>query len=95
LAAEIADGAVTWQCPARYLRDVALPALDTKTPGGQRPRLVGHAFLALDADAQSLQAAVQEFLVHYPKLTNYQEMSSPRGFLKDAKGVGRNPCWTP
>lgn len=28
LAAEISDGAVTWICPARYLRDVALPAME-------------------------------------------------------------------
>lgn len=80
LAAEIADGAVTWLCPARYLRDVALPAMNAKAPSGQRPRLVGHAFVALGADEQNVQSAVPEFLAHYPKLTNYQEMFVAAGF---------------
>lgn len=86
LAAEIADGAVSWLCPARYLRDIARPALDRGKAGGAQPRLIGHAFVALGADAWSLEAAAQEFLVHYPKLTNYQEMFAAAGFGEARQG---------
>lgn len=91
LASEIAEGAISWLCAARYLRDVALPALERGGPRGQRARLVGHAFLALDSDTQSLHTAVQEFLVHYPKLTNYQEMFAAAGFPEARRGEWSQP----
>ena len=86
LASEIAEGAISWLCAARYLRDVALPALEQAARNGRRARLVGHAFLALNPNPKTLQAAVQEFLVHYPKLTNYQEMFAAAGFPEARRG---------
>lgn len=76
LAGEIADGAVTWLCPAEYIRKVGLPAMErgAAKAGRKRSRLVGHAFVALTTDAAALEAGVQEFLSYYPKLHNYQEM---------------------
>lgn len=91
LASAIAEGAISWLCAARYLRDVALPALETGGQNGRRARLVGHAFLALDADAQGLEKGVQEFLVHYPKLTNYQEMFAAAGFPEARRGDWSQP----
>ncbi|HZP87477.1 MAG TPA: LLM class flavin-dependent oxidoreductase [Burkholderiales bacterium] len=82
LAGEISDGAVSWLCPAPYLRDVALPALQrgAANRGKQRPPLIAHAFLALTTDPQELQQGVNEFLPHYPRMTNYQEMFAAAGY---------------
>ncbi len=88
LAGEIADGAVTWLCPARYLREVALPAMirGAAKRGAARPRLVAHAFLALTSDRAELARAVSEAVAFYPKLTNYQEMFVAAGFPEARSG---------
>jgi len=92
LAGEISDGAVSWLCPAPYLRDVALPALErgAARQGRSRPKLIGHAFLALTADPAELQQGVSEFLPHYPRLTNYQEMFAAAGYPEARQGI-----WSP
>lgn len=89
LAGEIADGAVSWLCPAPYLRDVALPALERGATRQvrARPKLIGHAFLALTTDPAELQQGVNEFLPHYPRLTNYQEMFAAAGFPEARQGT--------
>jgi F420-dependent oxidoreductase-like protein len=89
LAAEIADGAVTWICPARYLRDVALPAMDVGARKAGRPRtkLIAHAFVCLTEDEDTLSGAVNEYLVHYPRLTNYQEMFVAAGMPEARQGA--------
>jgi F420-dependent oxidoreductase-like protein len=92
LAGEIAEGAVTWLCPAPYLRDVALPALERGAArhGKARPKLIAHAFLALTADPGEVQQGVNEFLPHYPRLTNYQEMFAAAGYPE-----ARQAAWSP
>jgi len=92
LAGEIADGAVTWLCPAPYLRDIALPALakGAATVGRKRPKLIAHAFLALTTDAGDLSRAISESLTLYPQLRNYQEMFSAAGLPEARQGK-----WTP
>jgi alkanesulfonate monooxygenase SsuD/methylene tetrahydromethanopterin reductase-like flavin-dependent oxidoreductase (luciferase family) len=88
LAGEISEGAVSWLCPAPYLRDAALPALErgAARAGRARPKLIGHAFLALTSDAAQLQQGVAEFLPHYPRLTNYQEMFAAAGYPEARQG---------
>jgi F420-dependent oxidoreductase-like protein len=92
LAGEIADGAVTWLCPASYLRDTALPALERggARAGKARPKLIAHAFLALTSDSTELKQGVDEFLIHYPRLTNYQEMFAAAGYPEARRGA-----WSP
>lgn len=89
LAGEICDGAVSWLCPAPYLRDAALPALERAAArhSRARPRLIGHAFLALTTDAAELRQGVDEFLPHYPRLTNYQEMFAAAGYPEARQGT--------
>ncbi|HTT37777.1 MAG TPA: LLM class flavin-dependent oxidoreductase [Burkholderiales bacterium] len=89
LAGEIADGAVTWLCPASYLRAAALPALErgAAQQGRARPKLIAHAFLALTSDPAALQQGVDEFLGHYPRLTNYQEMFAAAGYPEARQGA--------
>jgi alkanesulfonate monooxygenase SsuD/methylene tetrahydromethanopterin reductase-like flavin-dependent oxidoreductase (luciferase family) len=88
LAGEIAEGAVSWLCPAPYLRDVAVPALErgAARTGRARPKLIGHAFLALTSDPAHLQQGVDDFLPHYPRLTNYQEMFAAAGYPEARQG---------
>ena len=92
LAGEIADGAVTWLCPAPYLRDVALPALarSAATVGRSRPKLIAHAFLALTTDTSDLSRGISESLTHYPQLHNYQEMFAAAGLPEAREGK-----WSP
>jgi alkanesulfonate monooxygenase SsuD/methylene tetrahydromethanopterin reductase-like flavin-dependent oxidoreductase (luciferase family) len=88
LAGEIADGAVTWLCPAQYLRDIALPAMarGAAKAGRARPKLVAHAFLALTTDKAQLARGVQESLTYYPGLKNYQEMFVAAGLPEAREG---------
>lgn len=92
-AGEICDGAVSWLCPAPYLRDVALPAMDrgASAAGKARPKLIAHAFLALTTDPAEVQQGVSEFLPHYPRMTNYQEMFAAAGYpeAREAKWSDR------
>ena len=48
LAGRLADGAMSWNCPPAYLRDVALPALQAgaDSAGRERPRLMAHVPIA-------------------------------------------------
>jgi alkanesulfonate monooxygenase SsuD/methylene tetrahydromethanopterin reductase-like flavin-dependent oxidoreductase (luciferase family) len=89
LAGEISEGAVTWLCPASYLRDAALPALErgAARQGRARPKLIAHAFLALTSDPAELQQGVDEFLAVYPRLTNYQEMFAAAGYPEARQGA--------
>jgi alkanesulfonate monooxygenase SsuD/methylene tetrahydromethanopterin reductase-like flavin-dependent oxidoreductase (luciferase family) len=89
LAGEISEGAVSWLCPAPYLRDAAVPALQrgAARQGRARPKLIGHAFLALTSDPVELQQGVNEFLPHYPRLTNYQEMFAAAGYPEAREGT--------
>ena len=82
LAGEVADGAVTWLCPAPYLKRVAVPALErgSQIAGRPRQRLYGHAFVCLTEDRDALLKAVGESLGHYPRLPNYQEMFVQAGY---------------
>jgi F420-dependent oxidoreductase-like protein len=88
LAGEIADGAVTWLCPAPYLRDVALPAMEkgAKAAGRARPRLIAHAFVALTTDTGELTRGITESLAHYPHHRNYQEMFAGAGMPEAREG---------
>jgi len=80
---------VTWLCPASYLRDAALPALErgAARQDRARPKLIAHAFLALTSDPAELKQGVDEFLGHYPRLANYQEMFAAAGYPEARQGA--------
>ncbi len=88
LAGELTDGAISWLCPARYLRDVAAPAMarGAQSAGRPRPRLVGQTFIALTSDRDELRAAVERGLPYYARLTNYQEMFAAAGHPEAREG---------
>lgn len=92
LAGEIADGAVTWVCPAPYLYETALPALErgAARAGRQRPRLIAHAFVCLTEDPLLLKQAVSQGMANYPRLAAYQAMFASAGYPEARQGE-----WSP
>jgi|LauGreDrversion4_2_1035121.scaffolds.fasta_scaffold38196_4 F420-dependent oxidoreductase-like protein len=88
LAGEITDGAITWLCPARYIRDVGMPAMarGAERAGRARPPMIGQVFLALTESEAELHAAVERGLTYYPRLPNYQEMFAAAGLPEAREG---------
>ena len=77
-----ADGAITWVCPGRYLRDVAIPAMRSgaEQAGRPTPPLITHAPVCVHDDPREIRAAVQEQAANYPRLPFYAQMFADAGF---------------
>ena len=82
LAGEIADGALTWDCPVPYLVDTGIPALRTSATavGRSAPPLVAHVPVALNEDRNSVLSAGHRYLDFYAKIPFYANMFSNAGF---------------
>ena len=93
LAGELADGAITWVCPAPYLRRVALPALERGATRERRPvpPLVAHAFLCLTPDRDAMREAANRGMAAYPRLPNYLAMFEAAGFPEAREGTWSDP----
>lgn len=89
LAGEIAEGAVSWICPAPYLRDQALPALDRGAAHAGRPvpPLVAHAFISVTEDRAAMLPAVPSVLGRYPTVPNYVAMFEAAGYPEARQGA--------
>ncbi len=90
LAAEVADGAISWVSPSAYLRDVARPALlagAAKRGAGATPRLVGHAFGLVADDEGAVKQLGRERLTTYTRSTFYQEMFAAAGHPEARNGI--------
>jgi F420-dependent oxidoreductase-like protein len=82
LAGEVSDGAISWNCPPRYLLDVALPALraGARAAGRTAPPLVAHVWVALGADREAVRAAARRALSGYARLPFYANMFAASGY---------------
>lgn len=82
LAGRVADGVISWLCPAPYLRDVALPALreGAVQAGRPVPPLVAHAFFALSEDLGKITTSVRKRMALYPRVSSYQQMFTAAGY---------------
>jgi hypothetical protein len=82
LAGEVADGAISWNCPPRYLLDVALPALraGAQAAGRPAPPLVAHLWVALGRDRETVRAAARQALAGYARLPFYANMFRAAGY---------------
>jgi F420-dependent oxidoreductase-like protein len=91
LAGAEADGAITWVCPQRYLKDDAYPALNlgAAMANRQTPPLIVHTPVAVHDNANEVKEAVRQQLGFYPKLPFYANMFADSGF----SGAG-NLGWT-
>src|SRR5205823_7360231 len=76
LAGELADGAISWAAPPRYLRDVALPALraGARQAGRATPPLVAHIAVVLSTDEEAARATARQELSGYTRLPFYRNL---------------------
>jgi alkanesulfonate monooxygenase SsuD/methylene tetrahydromethanopterin reductase-like flavin-dependent oxidoreductase (luciferase family) len=84
-----ADGAISWVCPAAYLRDVALPALQRGADSAGRavPPLVAHAPVCVHDHAEEVRAAVRQQFGGFARAPFYQNMFRAAGFEEVAQGT--------
>ena len=61
LCGELADGAISWNCPLPYLRDVAVPALKEGAAKAGRPvpPLIAHVPVVVSEDLEADRAGSQ------------------------------------
>ncbi|MBI3976812.1 MAG: LLM class flavin-dependent oxidoreductase [Chloroflexi bacterium] len=89
LAGEIADGAIAWISPAPFLRDVAIPALQTGAARAGRPAppLIAHAFAVVSEDTAAVLEIARRQLAGYPRMPFYQEMFAAAGHPEARQGT--------
>lgn len=88
LCGAVADGAITWICPAGYVQNVALSALRTAAAAAERepPPLIMHVPVILSTDTQAVRAAMQERFAFYLRVPNYLAMFAEAGFAEAKEG---------
>jgi alkanesulfonate monooxygenase SsuD/methylene tetrahydromethanopterin reductase-like flavin-dependent oxidoreductase (luciferase family) len=89
LAGEIADGALSWMCPAPYLLETALPALraGAEAAGRPAPPLVAHVPVALSEDRAAVLAAGRARARGYAGSPFYARMFADAGFPLPGDGT--------
>ena len=82
LCGELADGAISWMSPLKYLSDVALPALKEGAEKAERktPPLVAHVPVAVTTDRDEAFNRAREQVGYYAQVPNYQGMFSMAGY---------------
>ncbi len=84
LCGELADGAISWNCPAAYIRDVALPAMEAGAKKANRPvpPMVAHAPVCVHDDADEIRKAAREQLPIFSghPMANYARMIEAAGY---------------
>ena len=89
LAGEIADGAISWVCPADYLARVAKPAIEegARKAGRPAPALVAHCFLVADENLDAVREIAQQRASNYPRLPFYASMFEAAGYPEAKEGT--------
>ena len=82
-----ADGAISWVCPATYLRDVALPAMKKGADQAGRlvPPLIAHVPICVHDDLEEVRTAMRAQFGH-PGLPFYQNMLIAAGYPEAREG---------
>jgi F420-dependent oxidoreductase-like protein len=82
LAGEVSDGAISWNSPPAYLRDVALPALRAGATAAKRqtPPLVAHIWVGLSDDKEAVETTAKQALAGYARLPFYANMFAAAGY---------------
>ena len=88
LAGELADGAITWLCPAEYILNQGLPALQrgAERAGRERPPIVAHVLVSPRTDRAAVRAAARKHLSYYAAAIFYQRMFAAAGYPLAADG---------
>ena len=88
LAGREADGAITWLCPASYLANVGLPALErgAEEAGRRRPPLIAHLAACVHDNGAEVRDAVRNGIpnIRFPA---YQRMLVRAGLQEASDGV--------
>ena len=81
--------ALSWVCPAAYLRDSALPAMQrgAERAGLETPPLIAHVPVCLSDDRDAVRDAVRAQLSNYPRAPFYVRMFTDAGFPEAAEGT--------
>lgn len=89
LAGEIADGAISWVCPADYLARVATPAIEegAKQAGRPAPTLIAHCFLVADENRDAVYEIARQRASNYPRLPFYASMFEAAGYPEAKEGT--------
>lgn len=79
---EMSDGAISWLCPARYIEDVAMPALErgADRAGRDAPPLVVHVPVLVHEDRDEVYDAFAEQAKFYLQTVFYPAMFEAAGF---------------
>ena len=82
LCGELADGAISWMSPLKYLSEVALPALQegAEKAGRDTPPLVAHVPVAVTTDREEAFNRAREQVGYYAEVPNYQGMFNMAGY---------------
>ena len=82
LCGELADGAISWMSPLKYLSEVALPALEEGARKAERktPPLVAHVPIAVTTDREEAFGRAREQVGYYAEVPNYQGMFAMAGY---------------
>ncbi|MCE2463211.1 MAG: LLM class flavin-dependent oxidoreductase [Dehalococcoidia bacterium] len=84
-----ADGAISWVCPGRYLRDVGLPAMKRSAENSGRPvpPLVAHVPVCVHEDPDEARESVRQQFGFFPRTPFYQRMFIAAGFPEASQGT--------
>jgi alkanesulfonate monooxygenase SsuD/methylene tetrahydromethanopterin reductase-like flavin-dependent oxidoreductase (luciferase family) len=88
VAGRLADGAMSWNCPPAYMRQVALPALQegADSAGRDRPRLMVHVPVLVTTDRDEVYRRAGEQLRYYAAAPFYARMFADAGYPLRADG---------
>jgi F420-dependent oxidoreductase-like protein len=87
---ELADGAISWQCPASYLVEQALPAMQrgAQRAGRPVPPLIAHTPVAITEDRDAVKAAASRQISNYSNIPFYRAMYEQAGVPQAMGEVG-------
>jgi alkanesulfonate monooxygenase SsuD/methylene tetrahydromethanopterin reductase-like flavin-dependent oxidoreductase (luciferase family) len=79
---ELADGAISWNCPADFLEQEALPALrrGAERAGRAAPPLIAHVPICVSKDMGEVREAARGQLSRYANVPFYNAMFEAAGF---------------
>lgn len=85
---EMADGAISWMCPASYLIREALPAIavGAARAGRDTPPLIAHVPIMVSEDRAAVRALARRQLGNYANVPFYLAMFHAAGFPDAADG---------
>jgi F420-dependent oxidoreductase-like protein len=88
LVGALADGAITWLCPPKYLEVTAIPAMHeaAEDASRDRPALIAHLAVCIHDDGEAVRSEVRRSIpnIRYPA---YQRMLVSAGYPDAAGGV--------